>query len=330
MTASIEDGIYVAVSDIVKTQDGHEFKVSARVGSLLYRSDQRVDPARLSNGMTFRIEYNSGTQNVRVSGPSAEFKFGHEPSTIYLSLPVRQPPSTHNVAPLGYCPVYARLQPEQRWTYLNWLQDPTKPIDAGYVFLYYYGLERQLVVGDFDQASEEICLLRHYQGNSPFMRSYSFMNYTTSALFHGSHLRGRTDVAVRFLSSQAVESGSDAVLLSKCLAGIGLSPGEVFRISGYLTNINRRYEKLRPDLFERMIGQAIRNRYGTTSFHIEKLFDLTKFPRDVHAFANESFPDELRRSILPSFLSFEPFIDELKAVWSDAHELTKGAIQRGL
>jgi hypothetical protein len=78
-----------------------------------------------------------------------------EPSLIDLRLPVsRTSPSTS--PPLGYWPSYARLTPEARRCYLEWLamgrRNPS--IDIGYVFIFFYGLERRLLVDMADGGSE--------------------------------------------------------------------------------------------------------------------------------------------------------------------------------
>ncbi|MBX2991469.1 MAG: TerB N-terminal domain-containing protein [Bacteroidetes bacterium] len=71
-----------------------------------------------------------------------------EPSMIDWDLPVH-PPSV-DVLPrdLGYWPSYNRIAPEDRAMYLAWLaggrSDPS--ISIGYVFLFFYGLERRLLV----------------------------------------------------------------------------------------------------------------------------------------------------------------------------------------
>ena len=61
---------------------------------------------------------------------------------------------TDHVTGLSYWPAYHSITPSQRRTYLHWLagerDDPE--IDIGYVFLYFYGLERRLFL---DQATSE-------------------------------------------------------------------------------------------------------------------------------------------------------------------------------
>jgi len=82
-----------------------------------------------------------------------------------LKLPIKEPTRPDSVEPLGYYPSYAALRPEQRWVYLNWLRNVTEEVNIGYVFIYYYGLERQLLTGKFDRAFDEILKLREYHQN---------------------------------------------------------------------------------------------------------------------------------------------------------------------
>ena len=69
---------------------------------------------------------------------------------IYVGSLVIRPSDPTAVPTPDYYPSYAGLSPEQRWVYLNWLTDVSQPVYIGYVFLYYYGLERQLLSGDFN------------------------------------------------------------------------------------------------------------------------------------------------------------------------------------
>ena len=75
-----------------------------------------------------------------------------EPALIDPSLPVGSPGQGRRVEHLGYNLSYTNLQQYQRATYLAWLadgrRDPT--IDLGYVFLFFYGLERRLLGSDRD------------------------------------------------------------------------------------------------------------------------------------------------------------------------------------
>lgn len=84
---------------------------------------------------------------------------------------------------LSYWPAYAELTPRSRAAYLDWLagrrSDPTA--DIGFVFLYFYGLERRLMLEEPGEEAAEIVaeirrLLDIYGGN------HSFRRYATTLL----------------------------------------------------------------------------------------------------------------------------------------------------
>ena len=96
-----------------------------------------------------------------------------EPSLIYSTAPIGK---VICPAPaLGYYPSYSNLTPNERATYLNWLCNIETEIEIGYVFIFYYGLERWLMFGDdyhFKNAFELILKLRKYHKNAS-LQSYS-------------------------------------------------------------------------------------------------------------------------------------------------------------
>ncbi len=95
-----------------------------------------------------------------------------EASCIDLSLEIGNP--IHELSPgLGYYPTYAGLTPVQRANYLRWLcsgrADPLD--DIGYAFLYFYGLERRLLVERQDLSpivKEVVRLLQTYTHSGSF------------------------------------------------------------------------------------------------------------------------------------------------------------------
>ena len=124
---------------------------------LLYLSDLPKDQIpHIGVGMVINIFFDNGVPKIK-----EEEKL--DPSTIFRSLPIDKPSSFNSVEGLPYWPSYAAMYPEQRFVYLTWLHDVTQPIDMGYVFVYYYGLERQLLFGNFEKAFTEIMKLRKFQ-----------------------------------------------------------------------------------------------------------------------------------------------------------------------
>ena len=106
-----------------------------------------------------------------------------EPSVIDPTLPVAGPTSCHERL-MGYWPSYSSISPEARAAYLSWLStgksDPQA--DIGYVFLYFYGLEKRLftlpscdpkVTPEVDTIRNEVERLAGIYGDRGTFGSYS-------------------------------------------------------------------------------------------------------------------------------------------------------------
>ncbi len=108
-----------------------------------------------------------------------------DPSEIDRSLPVARVLEAED---LSYWPWYARMNPAQRYLYLDWLSsDRAKlPPGDGYLFTYYYGLERRALVDDADHKTvfKEVQRLRQvYEKYGPKRGRNSFMNYSSAFLW---------------------------------------------------------------------------------------------------------------------------------------------------
>jgi len=102
-------------------------------------------------------------------------------SLIETELPVS---SKHvsQVDELPYWPSYRGASPQQRSIYIDWLVggrlDPSVPI--GYVFIYFYGLERRVIADHADHAAVAAEMLRLLP---IYSRSRSFVGYATGLLW---------------------------------------------------------------------------------------------------------------------------------------------------
>jgi hypothetical protein len=109
-----------------------------------------------------------------------------EASAINRALPISKSIPA-SIQPLSYYPQYASLSPEQRRCYLEWLranrndENPAKR-EFGYLFLFFYGVERRLLL----ENSQDRNLLRAVadlmERYSPYGRSNSLPSYTTQLL----------------------------------------------------------------------------------------------------------------------------------------------------
>jgi uncharacterized tellurite resistance protein B-like protein len=86
-----------------------------------------------------------------VGGRMKALNGGTEPSLISGQQIVARV-GNYCTSQMGYWPSYAGASPEARRAYLNWLSDgrSNPDCDIGYVFLFFYGLERRVVVDSRD------------------------------------------------------------------------------------------------------------------------------------------------------------------------------------
>ena len=95
-----------------------------------------------------------------------------EASCIDLSQPIGDPGDGDTLG-LGYYPTYARMSREQRASYLRWIANGRcEPLnEIGYAFVYFYGLERRLLVEQQDLSpivKEVVRLLETYTFSGSF------------------------------------------------------------------------------------------------------------------------------------------------------------------
>ncbi|MCZ6802902.1 MAG: TerB N-terminal domain-containing protein [Proteobacteria bacterium] len=115
-------------------------------------------------------------------------EYGTEASLIDGTLKIHTAPDTFEDESLGYWPKFISLSPKCRGAYLSWLagdqSNPKTPL--GYVFIYFYGIERRIVVDskvagvddpEYIQLFDEIKRLIDIYGESR-----SFMNYGSRLL----------------------------------------------------------------------------------------------------------------------------------------------------
>lgn len=76
-----------------------------------------------------------------------------EPSLIWLQLPIEINNELEKEA--MYWPNYFDFSPKHRYQYLKWLENIEEATNKSYAYLYYYGLERKMLLGNYDLAVKE-------------------------------------------------------------------------------------------------------------------------------------------------------------------------------
>lgn len=154
------------------------------------------DPRRRSLRQTTTLKWYPAGQPVtqeslRITGgmiyaADGPLRWPGEPSAIITSMSVART-AAHPSQDFGYYPSYEHITPEQRRCYIEWLAAGRQDADPsqrslGYVFMFFYGLERRILVeGDRDPAllDEIVRLLQHY---GPAHKSRSLKSYALQLL----------------------------------------------------------------------------------------------------------------------------------------------------
>ena len=102
----------------------------------------------------------------------------HDSSFIDPSLPIAR--SSASAGSLGYWPSYGAVSPECRRRHIEWLASGKRDPGAelGYVFLYFYGLERRLLLEEPSQDEVQILLAEIERLRTIYAGSRSFDGYS--------------------------------------------------------------------------------------------------------------------------------------------------------
>ncbi|WP_407356762.1 TerB N-terminal domain-containing protein [Methanolobus sp. WCC5] len=244
------------------------------------------------------------------------FSFGSEPSLLSSKFPIKPTSFSEANHSIGYFPSYEGLTPEQRWVYLNWLKDIRQQVDIGYVFVFYYGLERHLVYGNYKDAVDVILLLRKYHKNG------SFQGYSLSALILASILHKDKETLEKALES--IDNGypDNIVLIAKYLMKMDLNPEEIVSMASSVGFKNKRYINQYPDLFKEVLSSKLQSEFGNNTYPLCSLEANFESKKSL-VFANISLPSDTRSPSLPSIIDCPVFKESILKLLSSTHEDVK-------
>ena len=234
-----------------------------------------------------------------------------EPSAIDISLPI----NSENICPdmsIGYYPSYRCLSPEQRYCYLDWLQDITQSVDIGYVFLFYYGLERHLFYGNFNAAYNTIKILQAFHKNN------SFLAYASDALLFSAAYHKRYDLLQQTdFSALAPE----IVIYLKNGMHIPVDSGDIINIRRHIGFKNDRYIKEDYAKFKDIIDEILVQKYGLPSLPLTcEFFTCAREPFPI-VLANYSLMSRI--AFIPDISKSPKFSSTTLAILEEAHEKYK-------
>lgn len=258
--------------------------------------------------------YNSNFQNmeIKISVTNEE-----EPSLIFTQLPIKSTDIKNITLDIGYFPTYKNLTPQQKFLYLKWLENPFSSVNLqaniGYVFLFYYGLERYLYLEKSESAFHMIFKL-YKAYNNPSFKAYSFESMLFFTIFiNAKHLTLKLLVESPYTSS--------LTLYARYLSDSFVTAKEFIDIASDVGFTNKRYIKNEYDLFEKTLEIIMYDNFDKKSVSLEKYYksNLRKIAYPV--LANIS----LRKVDyeIPDIFSNENFKNDIKHLLQSTHEKVK-------
>ncbi len=303
------DNKIISVSRSTNNNIRDSLRIPEPTLSLLWITDEDTSKIEIAGSMSITITLTENGPELKEN----ENGFYAEPSLIWTKLPIK--PNNDLYKDPMYYPSYSKFYPETRYQYLNWLRDVTQETNLSYVFLYFYGLERHLLVGDYDKAVDEIIRLLQYHSKA------SFRSYAIRSLIIASIARKRVDIIKR--APFILEEEIDEALALRILEGTTLSADDMINIASVVGFTNKRYIKLHPDLFRSKLQELI-NDFEAQYGKIMTVFNLKDFKyRPTNAFANLSLPDTVRNVKVPQILENTKFKNGVKEMLTTAHQKVK-------
>lgn len=273
--------------------------------SLLWITNE--DPSKAESPFTIKV-----TINISGAGPSftqEQPNFYAEPSLIWNKLPI-EPNDELEQHPMYY-PQYARLYPKNRYQYLNWLKDVTQETNLSYVFLYFYGLERHLLIGDFDKAVDEIINLVNHHDKSSF-RAYAIRSLVAAAI-----IKKRPDIINK--APFVLDGIDNASLILRKLSGNSLKAKNIMDLANRVGYSSKYYMRKYKDEFDTELQNIL----------YEKGDILNKFNHHLlheeneSFFANMSIPEDIRTIKMPQLIENDEFQNTIKDCLNMTNEVLK-------
>ncbi|MEX2411825.1 MAG: TerB N-terminal domain-containing protein [Candidatus Paceibacterota bacterium] len=284
---SLNTGIVIPSKSITKLSF-EEFTIHGDLLGLLWIADGKYKNYK---------ESSSNKTSVNINGIQISFSYlnKEEPSLIYTTQSISKPRDLDKVQRPPYFPTYSSLTPEQKWVYLKLLANPyNNSVDVGYVFILYYGLERQLLEGNFEKAFDTILKLRDVHTNK------SFQSYTANALILSCLIHQRPKYVLKFIQSLDKEHelsfSDDLFLLCYFNFDIPPSANNLMRMAKTFEFTNLNYIKKYPEVFQNCLEDTLSLRSKNNDLKLSSYFknsDLGNVKtKEIRLFANMSISDE--------------------------------------
>lgn len=276
--------------------DFYKKSIPSNIKSLLYIADKRT--------VWNKNQYNKDGVTI-----SFQIDSDFEPSEIITTLPVKQGDETT----LGYYPSYYEMTPEQRFKYLTFLTDISIPVDIGYVFVFYYGLERNIYLNkNLNESIDMIITLQKHHTNK------SFMSYSNDAIIYAA-MKMKDPTILYKLNLDNLRP--ELLFLVKGSFIGNFTARDLILMSKAVGFTNQRYIRSHPELFEKVLTSILEAKYSKEVYELNQLAELDTKKAIRLMLANISIPE--REFQYPNLLLSSKIHSDIYLLIKEAHEKTK-------
>jgi hypothetical protein len=289
-------------------------KIPSDVKQLLWFTGDKPKQSNHTGLMTIEFSFDGNNFHTKYND-----HVHNDPSTIYFMLPIKIPSDILLVDKLGYMPSYIGLNPEQRYVYLTWLQDISKDIDVGYKFLFYYGLERRLLINmNFDESFDMVIRLRKTTNNG------SFCSYSENALLYSILFKKREDLLDKLSFFYDDDIWYEKQILLKSFTQEPIFPEDTIKILKSM-DVNKRYLQKEQIVYADQMSKLLNEKYGHGYILIDDIINEKLIEKEIVMYANFSLPIHLRKNKIPQ-IDISQFYKEIILLHEQCHEMVKNKL----
>lgn len=226
-----------------------------------------------------------------------------EPSGIYTELPIMVRNDLENIESPGYFPTYSKLTPSQRYAYLKYLENPFSPdANLSYVYLLFYGLERNLFTEKYEDAINIIKKLMS------IYKKDSFISHSITSLVYIALFRNDEQKILEYLNSNYYEYISEDLLYYCFFIYKKSIPIEYIIHKAYSYGFtNKLYIKKCPGYFQKTFSELYNKKYKKNEIFLNDFISKNEFSK--YEYLTHSL---FANSHLPRFTGKIPFFYEYK------------------
>ena len=260
-----------------------------------------------------KIEYKSRS-NVHKGKEyriTSEYTYNLEPSMIDLDSDVV---SCMESRPLDYYPRYESLDSCQKYMFLNWLKNVTQKIELGYLYLYYYALERRLLTNKFENVILEIDRLRKHHHDS------NFLYYSTQSIIATCLKNNRLDLISKL---ETKLNFSLMFIYAKFELFKKLDSTDIINLAKYVGFRTEKYIKDYPNLFKSKLKEILKHKYSEEYLEIGNDIITDSNVTEVYFLLNISLEEQFKKIKVIDIINNKKLKKLILNLLSDTHENVK-------